>query len=70
VDELPPEAGTAGQARLDGTCGVSVPEEPVPLESRRLRDAHDLGVLVGQLSSRALEQLLDFASFLAKRQKT
>jgi transcriptional regulator with XRE-family HTH domain len=57
-------------ARAEAVASVSVPEESVPLESRRLRDAHDLGVLVGQLSGRALEQLLDFARFLAERQKT
>jgi transcriptional regulator with XRE-family HTH domain len=57
-------------ARAEAVAGVSVPEEPVPVENRRLRDAHDLGVLVGQLSGRSLELLLDFARSLAERQKT
>jgi transcriptional regulator with XRE-family HTH domain len=57
-------------AQAEAVAGVSVPEEPVREESGRLRDAHDLGVLVGQLSGRALAQLLDFARFLAERQGT
>jgi len=54
-------------ARAEAVAGVSVPEEPGPPESARLRDAHELGVIVGRLSGRALEQLLDFARFLAER---
>ena len=57
-------------ARAETVAGVAIPEEPVREESCRLRDAHDLGVLVGQLSGHALAQLLDFARFLAGKQRT
>ena len=48
---------------------LAVPAGPVPNERGRLREAHELGMLVGELPAWALQEVLDFARFLLARER-
>ena len=57
-------------ARAETVAGVVPTADSPSDEGRRLRDAHELGVLVGQLPGAVLGEVLDFARFLLERSRT